>query len=163
EILFVREVMRTGVLALPSEASIGQARAAVAAAGAGARGQRLFPAVDQRGALVGVVTRRDLDGAHGANPDSAPAGDAPLGGVTPAGTTARRPDEPLRVIVHRMAETGLTCLPVIEEKGGRHGHDSLLGLVTLKDMLKARVRHLEEERRRERVLSLGAVIPFGRV
>jgi H+/Cl- antiporter ClcA/CBS domain-containing protein len=150
EILFVREVMRTAVLALPAEASLGDARAAVANA-PGARGQRLFPALDLRGALVGVVTRRDLDGA---------SGDGPLGGVIRGVTITARPDEPLRVVVHRMAETGLTCLPVIDEKGGRSGHDSLVGLVTLKDMLKARVRHLEEERRRERVLSLGAVIPF---
>ena len=73
-----------------------------------------------------------------------------------------RPDEPLRAVVHRMAETGLTCLPVTDGPAGRHGHARFVGLVTLKDMLKARVRHLEEERRRERVLSLGAVIPFGR-
>jgi hypothetical protein len=35
-------------------------------------------------------------------------------------------------------------------------------LVALKDMLKARTRHLEEERRRERVLPLSALIPFAR-
>ena len=37
-----------------------------------------------------------------------------------------------------------------------------MGLVTLKDMLKARTRHLEEERRRERVLPLSALVPFAR-
>jgi hypothetical protein len=33
--------------------------------------------------------------------------------------------------------------------------------VSLGDMLKARVRHLEEERRREQVLPLRLLIPFG--
>ena len=35
-------------------------------------------------------------------------------------------------------------------------------MVSLDDMLKARVRHLEEERRRERVLPLRLLVPFGR-
>ena len=66
-------------------------------------------------------------------------------------------DEPLRVAIHRMAETGLTRLPVSIARCR-----PLLGLVSLGDMLKARVRHLEEERRRERVLPLPILVPFGR-
>jgi CBS domain-containing protein len=57
------------------------------------------------------------------------------------------PDEPLRLVVHRMAEKGITRLPVVE----RDSH-KLLGLVSLDDLLKARSRHLEEERRREQTL-----------
>jgi CBS domain-containing protein len=67
-------------------------------------------------------------------------------------------DEPLRVVIHRMAETGLTSLPVVD--GGSPAR--LLGIVSLEDMLKARVRHLEEERRRERVLPLRLLVPFSR-
>ena len=37
----------------------------------------------------------------------------------------------------------------------------LLGMVALSDLLKARVRNLEEERRRERVLPLHLVFPLG--
>jgi len=37
----------------------------------------------------------------------------------------------------------------------------LVGMVSLNDLLRARTRSLEEERRRERVLRLR--IPFGRV
>jgi chloride channel protein, CIC family len=57
------------------------------------------------------------------------------------------PDEPLRVVVYRMAETGITRLPVVP----RHGGDAI-GVIELKDLLTARVRILEAERRRERVL-----------
>jgi CBS domain-containing protein len=67
-------------------------------------------------------------------------------------------DEPLRAAVHRMAETGFTRLPVVD----RSEPPKLVGLVTLKEALKARLRHLEEEGRRERVLPLSFVIPFAR-
>ena len=65
--------------------------------------------------------------------------------VLPAEVTAFG-DEPLRVVVHRMAETGLTRLPVVD----RMNPKKVVGQVTLEDLLKARVRHLDEERTRER-------------
>jgi CBS domain-containing protein len=65
------------------------------------------------------------------------------------------PDEPLRVVVYRMAETGLTRLPVIDREGSR----KLVGIISLDDLLHARVRNLEQERRRERVLRIH--LPFG--
>jgi CBS domain-containing protein len=59
-------------------------------------------------------------------------------------------DESLRVVVYRMAKARLTRLPVVDRKDpGR-----LIGLITLGDLLKARVRVLDEERRRERVLQI---------
>ena len=73
-------------------------------------------------------------------------------------TVVAHGDEPLRAAVHRMAETGLTQLPVID----RSEPPKLIGLLTLKEALTARVRHLVEEGRRERVLPLSAMIPFAR-
>jgi H+/Cl- antiporter ClcA len=69
-----------------------------------------------------------------------------------------RAGEPLRAVVHRMARTGVTQLAVVDDADPTR----VLGMVTLADMLKARVRHLEEEQRRERVLPLSVVIPFAR-
>ena len=63
-------------------------------------------------------------------------------------------NEPLRVAVYRMAETGMTRLPVINGDPR-----AVVGEITLEDMLKARVRHLEEEQRRERIRHLPPVIP----
>ncbi len=57
------------------------------------------------------------------------------------------PNEPLRAAVYRMAERGVTRMPVVERETGK-----FVGLIALDDMLKGRARHLEEERRRERVL-----------
>ena len=54
------------------------------------------------------------------------------------------PDEPLRVIVHRMAETGLTRFVV------DRASSTLIGVVALDDLLKARPQNLDSERRRER-------------
>ena len=45
-----------------------------------------------------------------------------------------------------MAETGLTRFPVVDRE------QRLLGMITLSDLLEARARTLDAERRRERVL-----------
>ncbi len=58
------------------------------------------------------------------------------------------PDEPLRVVVYRMAESGMTSLPVMS----REEPSRTIGTLTLEDLLQARTRHLEEERGRARTL-----------
>ncbi len=60
-------------------------------------------------------------------------------------------NESLRVVVHRMAETGCTELPVIDPEDT----ETIVGTINLEDLLQARVRHVEEESRRERVLGFG--------
>src|SRR5262245_12699760 len=57
-------------------------------------------------------------------------------------------DEPLRIVVFRMAETGVTELPVVARDNER-----AVGIVALNDLLTARTRILDDERRRERVLN----------
>jgi len=60
------------------------------------------------------------------------------------------PDEPLRVIVYRMAETGQTELAVVSREDR-----ASVGVIALSDLLTARTRILEAEQRRERVLGAG--------
>jgi H+/Cl- antiporter ClcA len=64
------------------------------------------------------------------------------------------PDEPLRLVVERMARTGHTRLRVVEREEPRRP----AGTVTLSNLLKARQRHLEEEQRRERTLTIDALL-----
>jgi chloride channel protein, CIC family len=64
-------------------------------------------------------------------------------------------NEPLRVVVYRMAESGFTRLPVLESEESRR----LVGMIALHDLLHARTRSLHEEQRRERVLRIR--LPFG--
>src|SRR5262249_14432087 len=60
------------------------------------------------------------------------------------------PDEPLRIVVYRMAATGRTELPVVSHEDG-----AVVGWLTLTDLLSARTRVLEAEQNRERVLGTG--------
>jgi len=149
EILFVREVMRPEVVVLPGDTPIAGA-AEVLVATARARAQGLYPITNARGGLAGVATRTDIEAA---NPSS-----APMTSIARAPIVALA-DEPVRAAIHRMAENGISRLPVVD----RSEPPALVGLITLKEALKARARHLEEERRRERVLPLDALIPIARL
>jgi CBS domain-containing protein len=48
-----------------------------------------------------------------------------------------------------MAETGLTRFPIVDRERRR-----LVGMIALFDLLEARARNLEAERRRERILAV---------
>src|SRR5207245_10087844 len=59
EVMFIREVMRTNVVALPATATA-QTLAQSVSLEHGKRGQWLYPVIDESKILVGVVTRREL-------------------------------------------------------------------------------------------------------
>src|SRR5262249_3964252 len=141
EILFVREVMRTNIVILAAQTSISEVRQQMHGTHNG-RQQRLYPLVNSEGNLVGVVTRHDLQEAL-----QVPSGDAQshtLADLVHAPPIVAYPDEPLRVVVYRMAETGLTRMPVV----GRMPSHQPVGMITLTDLLQARTRTLEAEQRR---------------
>jgi CBS domain-containing protein len=149
EILFVREVMRTKLVVLPADATVEELRHTLVREPA-QRGQHLYPVVDGERRVRGVVTRKELRDLTESRADAASLGDVLREPVV------AHPDEPLRVVVFRMAETGFTRLPVIEP-----GTGELAGMVSLHDLLMARVRNLNEERHRERILKLR--LPFRRL
>jgi len=148
EILFVREVMRTRLVALPAGATTDDLRHTLLRQPT-QRGQHLFPVVDEQQRIKGVITRKQL---HALTESAGSA--TSLGDVLQQPVVAY-PDEPLRAVVYRMAETGLTRLPVVDAASGQ-----LAGMVSLHDLMTARVRNLNEERHRERVLRLR--LPFGK-
>src|SRR5208283_2934866 len=134
EILFVKDVMRTNIAVLPPDLS---RRDLPDSLRASRTGQRLYPVVGADGNLEGVVARGDLQKLV-QNPASTSLSD-----VIRKKTEVAYPDEPLRVVVNRMAETGLTRFPVVKSETSR----KLAGIISLEDLLHARVRHLEEEQR----------------
>ena len=139
EILFVREVMRTNMAAIPAGLTARDLAQSLHTDHTVRHGQHLYPVVDDEQGLVGVATRRDLerfakDGTELRHRDAVVA----------------YPDEPLRVVAHRMSDTGLTRFPVVNNERER----KLTGMVALSDLLRARTRSLEEERHRERVLRI---------
>jgi CIC family chloride channel protein len=152
EILFVREVMRTSVVALPADAPYEMLRHSLH--GDASRGrQRLYPVIGENQELVGVVTRGDLQAVADAAPDGSTA---PLAAIIKTKPIVAHPDESLRMIVYRMAETGLTRFPVVDRE-----HRRLVGMIALTDLLKARALNLDAEQRRERVLGAHIALPFG--
>ena len=142
EILFVREVMRTNVAVLPAATTLGEILRSLRT---DHQEQRLLPVVNADGQLTGVVTRGDLSQQVEQHGDAALG--RPIGDLVRDAAAEAYPDEPLRVVVYRMAERVCTRMPVVERNTRQ-----FLGLVSLNDLLKARSRHLEEERRRERHL-----------
>jgi CIC family chloride channel protein len=151
EILFVREVMRSNIVAIAAKTPVAELARSLHD-GHSPRRQRLYPVVDQDKNLIGVVPRQELQhlikhgNGHG------------LAELIRRDPKVAYPDEPLRVVVYRMAETGLTRFPVVE----RDGTHKLVGMVSLDDLLKARANTLDAERRRERVLPLRLMFPLGR-
>jgi CIC family chloride channel protein len=145
EVIFVREVMRTRLIAFEGTGTIAEARSMVKD-GHSARGQHLYPVIEADRRLSGVITRKDL------------ASD--LGELTRMSELARpKPimafaDEPLSTVLYRMAETGYTRMPVVDNNEER----MIVGMISLDDLLHARARNLSGERTRERVLQIR--LPF---
>jgi CBS domain-containing protein len=119
------------------------------------RSQRLLPVVDRGGFLVGVLTRADVRERLEIEGKAVLA--RTVGELVRKATVEAYPDEPLRVVVYRMAEKGVTRLPVVERETKR-----FLGLVALEDLLKARGHSLEEERTRETSIKLRFFTPRSR-
>jgi len=148
EILFVREVMRSNIAAIPANTSVSELTQALHD-GQSLRRQCLYPVVDSEQRLMGVVTRHELQQLlHQGNGHR-------LAELIRHDPKIAYPDEPLRVVVYRMAESGLTRFPVVERDGLRR----LVGMVSLDDLLKARAHNLDAERRRERILPLRLMFP----
>jgi chloride channel protein, CIC family len=143
ELLYAREVMDETVRALPSDTPLGEL--VNSPQWREWERQEVLPVIDGDGCLTGLVTTAQLEIWIAESQDGCLA--KTLGDLAPSDGGRAYSDEILRILVYRMAEKGLTRLPVVERENGR-----LAGLVTLEALLKARSRHWEEERRRERVL-----------
>jgi chloride channel protein, CIC family len=146
EILFVREVMRTKIVALPAGASMDDIRNTMIREPM-ERGQHLFPVVDPERHVKGVITRKQLRDLAASDAKGSALGDMLKSPVV------AYPDESLRMVVIRMAESGYTRMPVVDRES------QLVGMISLRDLLEARVRLVHEERQRERVLKLR--LPLG--
>jgi CBS domain-containing protein len=143
ELLYVREVMEEGAKALSSTTVLGELVSSPQ--WPDWERQEVLPVVDTEERLAGVLTSTQLqkwmaEGRDGMSTKT-------LGQLVNGDGARAYSDEILRALVYRMAQTGVTRMPVVERETGR-----LLGTITLDDLLKARTRHWEEERRREQVL-----------
>src|SRR6185312_15297819 len=99
EIILVKEVMRTNVTGLPASAHIAELAASIGRHG----GQ------DER--LEGVISRSRLLAAF--DDESLPP-TTTVHDLVDGVPVVARPGEPLRAVVYRMADTGLTRMPVVD-------------------------------------------------
>jgi H+/Cl- antiporter ClcA/CBS domain-containing protein len=144
ETLLVRDVMQTNFLAFPSSAPL---KTLFSLLTGKTRSQRLYPVLNADERMMGVVTGSDAE-----NWEHDPLVDKhqPVSDLARSNPITACPDEPLRVVANRMAETGVTRLPVVE----RRDPGRVIGLLCLKDLMIARARSLNEEQHRERVIPL---------
>jgi H+/Cl- antiporter ClcA len=150
ETRFVREVMRTNIVALPLAAPLAE-MADVHLGADGTHGQGLYPVLDGD-RLAGVLTRADIgrlrEAADRKRADTVQA-------LLRRDPVVAYPDETLRRVAERMAATGLTRFPVVERGDERR----LVGVVALRDLLRARAHSVEEEQDRERMLRIRLALP----
>lgn len=147
EILFVREMMRVEVVVLDASMRLDSFFESYRVrSDRPDLGQGLYPVVEADRSLVGVLTRHRLVELRLSDfPE-----DCTLGDICERNYIVAYPDEPLRYVLERMATTGLTRMPVVDPAD----HRKLVGLITFTDLLRARQRSLDEERVRERVLTV---------
>jgi CBS domain-containing protein len=123
-----REAMTPDVETLSVDATMVDARRRLEAGGHSA-----YPLVDEDGVCAGIVSRTDL--LLRAVPD-----DVPVKEIATADVVTVGPDDSLLTVLERITEEGVDHVPVVER-------DRLIGICTRTDLLRARSRYLEHERR----------------
>lgn len=154
ETVMVRDVMHTSVFALPIDATLQDASDWLTkmndrGSEAWSHWQRLFPLVQADGHLAGVLTRSQMITAGKGSALKQPL--IQWGSSTPSVVA---PNDTLRSAAEKMAEMNLTSFPVVNAKG------SLMGILTIQDLLAARSKARMRDSDRKRVLTLRW--PFGR-
>jgi CIC family chloride channel protein len=149
ESLAVEEVMRTKIAKLTPNATHDQVREALhvdESLGV----QRLFPVEDENGNLVGVIPRWNLEQFLVGNKGPSLS---PLIIKTPM---LAYNDERLTTVAQRIASSGFTKMPVVK----RSEPNKVVGVVSISDLMKARLAAQDTEQRRERVLHLSVPLLF---
>jgi chloride channel protein, CIC family len=149
ESLAVEEVMRTRIAKLSQDATADHIREALRVE-ENFGVQRLFPVQDKDGNMIGVVPRWDLEQFAAGNRG------ASLSALMVTKPVVAYEDERLTRVVQRMASSGFTKLPVVN----REHPTKVVGIVSIADLLKARVAAQDVEERRERVLQLSVPLLF---
>ncbi len=166
ENLFVRDVMRSDTITISALSTPGVILQQMQQQ-SNERYQRLYPVVNREAVMQGVVTRNALDSwiqetqtGNNENPVTIPEQ------ILIEDPIVAFEDEPLRIVVNRMAETGVTRFPVVREVSAETQNNSgstpqsdesdsqnlyhVCGMISLYDLLKARTHNHAEENVRER-------------
>jgi CIC family chloride channel protein len=146
EVLFVDEVVDPEPLTFGRDVTVDAAVRQVEDGSAPSSRQRLFPVIED-GHLVAVVTENGLRAAS-----SAGRGADTLGDIATYDPVCVFEDDTLRHAAIVMADRGLTRLPVVR----RAAATTVIGVVSLQQLLAGRLKDLQEARETERVLRIRA-------
>lgn len=150
EVLFAEDVMSANVLTVPTGTSMSEVKGMLLAH-SHMRKQRLLPVVAFDGIILGVITWQDVMAKALQGDLEGTVDDFMIKEIITA-----FPEESLRTIADRMSAHQVGVLPVVDSvvKG------KLCGLITQFELLTARDRILQEERKRERVLKLWPITHY---
>ena len=135
----VRDVAARPAVTLAAEDTVNAVRAWMLSQAAGSRHQG-FPVVDAAGALIGVVTQRDILGMH--------PGEVPIRGLIQRPPAVVFEDSSLREAADHMITEEVGRLPVVSREAPRR----VLGMLTRSDLLDAHRSRLDAARCAERSL-----------
>ncbi len=161
EIMSVEQAMHTSVYALPPDATRNDALTWLVkmnerGSDAWSHWQRIFPLLDDKGRLIGLLTRRQMIQAAEGLDAGVDAEQLALSlrdyGVSKPFTLSARTT--LRGAAEQMGNSGHTAFPVVDED------DRFAGILNVSDLLQARMHTAEREGKRTRVLQVRW--PFGR-
>jgi chloride channel protein, CIC family len=142
EVLLVREVMQRDFISFRLGTPLREAAAGFASTQRHLRDlqnrQRIYPVLDAGNLLAGIVTRRDMLGAALATDTSAGL----IDDVMVSAPEVCYPDMTVREIANLLADRNVSRVPVVERDQPR----KVVGVLTLVDVLKGRLRDLQEER-----------------
>ena len=150
----VGEVMTTNVVTIPAAMSVVEVLKHYFQAG-GQHRHQAYPVVDEKGLLLGVITRTNLLEdwvGRGLNADLT-SDVATMNVIIAYDLIQRAPItahawESCRTAAEKMAEAGVGRLLVVADDNPQQ----LIGIVTRSDLLKPRAREVEEEFKRERFI-----------
>lgn len=151
EVLFAEDVMSTNILTISTGTNMTDVKAIIQAKPE-MRRQRLLPVVTHDGTMLGVISWQDIMAKSLQGDLSGIVDDFMIKNVITS-----FPEESLRTIADRMAIHHVGVLPVVD----RIEKAKLRGLITQFELLAARDRILQEERKRERILRMWPVNKYG--
>jgi H+/Cl- antiporter ClcA len=143
EVFLISEVMPRDFISFHVNTPLPQVMQKVAQESEANGGQRLYPVLDDSSRLAGLITRHQLLKACLVN-----AGNASLETLMITRPIVAYPDMTLRELANFMVETKISSLPIVS----RDDPQRIYSLMSLEDVLQARLLDVNEERKAERVL-----------
>jgi CBS domain-containing protein len=146
ENVLVRQAMRVNVQTLPTGMDLSELREHIATRSSLPNG--LYPILDEDGRLHGAITGRSLRSLAAQSDINDMR--IHLADISADSLIVATPNETMRAIADRMARTGRTWIPVVDSERTM----KFAGMLTLREILSARQRQLQEENVRARQLTL---------